>query len=107
MDASMREMGVGDLAVPKKMRRIGAAFYERQAEYRQALAAPDAGLLAGVLTQNVYAGNAPPGGAERLADYVRSVAAALATQDAEASTWSALSFPDPAGASAETNREHV
>ena len=26
MDASMREMGVGDLAVPRKMRRIGAAF---------------------------------------------------------------------------------
>src|SRR3954447_23871272 len=25
MDASMREMGVGDLAVPKKMRRVGAA----------------------------------------------------------------------------------
>ena len=31
MDASMREMGVGDLTVPRKMRRIGAAFYERQA----------------------------------------------------------------------------
>ncbi len=38
MDASMREMGVGDLAVPRKMRRVGAAFYTRQAEYRKALA---------------------------------------------------------------------
>src|SRR5262249_18065333 len=36
--ASMREMGVGDLAVPRKMRRIGEAFYGRQAAYRAALA---------------------------------------------------------------------
>ena len=39
MDESMREMGVGDLAVPRKMRRIGEAFYGRQATYREALSA--------------------------------------------------------------------
>jgi cytochrome b pre-mRNA-processing protein 3 len=39
MDESMREMGVGDLAVPRKMRRIGEAFYGRQEIYRQALGA--------------------------------------------------------------------
>src|SRR3990172_4805977 len=27
MDANLREMGVGDLAVPRKMRGIGEAFY--------------------------------------------------------------------------------
>src|SRR5437660_12380139 len=27
MDANVREMGVGDLAAPRKMRRIGEAFY--------------------------------------------------------------------------------
>ena len=43
MDASLREMGVGDLAVPRKMRGIGEAFYGRQAAYRAALAAPDEG----------------------------------------------------------------
>ena len=41
MDDSMREMGVGDLAVPRNMRRIGEAFYGRQAAYRVALEAPD------------------------------------------------------------------
>ena len=41
MDDNLREMGVGDLAVPKEMRRIGEAFYGRQAAYGAALDAPD------------------------------------------------------------------
>ena len=40
MDDSMREMGVGDLAVPRKMHRISGAFYGRQAAYRGALELP-------------------------------------------------------------------
>jgi cytochrome b pre-mRNA-processing protein 3 len=39
MDHNLREMGVGDLAVPKEMRRIGEAFYGRAQAYRAALAA--------------------------------------------------------------------
>jgi cytochrome b pre-mRNA-processing protein 3 len=35
MDDNMREMGVGDLAVPRRMRRIGEAFYGRQAAWRR------------------------------------------------------------------------
>ena len=39
MDDCMREMGVGDLAVPKKVKRAAAAFYERASVYRRGLAA--------------------------------------------------------------------
>lgn len=39
MDDCMREMGVGDLTVPKKVKRAAAAFYERAASYRSELAA--------------------------------------------------------------------
>ena len=56
MDESMREMGVGDLAVPRKMRRIGEAFYGRQATYREALVAADEQPLAAALQRNVFAG---------------------------------------------------
>ena len=42
MDATLREMGVGDLAVPRSMRRIGEAFYGRQAVVEAALAAEPA-----------------------------------------------------------------
>src|ERR1700757_4932293 len=40
MDHNLREMGVGDLSVPKEMQRMGEAFYGRAQAYRAALAAP-------------------------------------------------------------------
>lgn len=38
MDDCMREMGVGDLTVPKRVKRAAAVFYERSGAYRNALA---------------------------------------------------------------------
>ena len=60
MDDSMREMGVGDLAVPRNMRRIGEAFYGRQAAYRVALEAPNDEPLAAALDRNVFADGSAP-----------------------------------------------
>ena len=37
MDHNLREMGIGDLKVPKEMRRMGEAFYGRSQAYRAAL----------------------------------------------------------------------
>ena len=39
LDANLREMGVGDVAVPKRMRNFGEAFYGRQGAYLAALQA--------------------------------------------------------------------
>ena len=33
LDSNLREMGVGDLAVPKRMRQFAEAFYGRQTAY--------------------------------------------------------------------------
>jgi cytochrome b pre-mRNA-processing protein 3 len=96
MDGSLREMGIGDLGVPTKMRKIGEAFYGRQAAYAAALADPDQDILVGALNRNVF--GAPTGtdlGATRLAAYVRAVASALAGQDGEALSRAQLTFPDP------------
>ena len=93
MDDSMREMGVGDLAVPRKMRRIGAAFYGRQAAYRAGLDSPGGRLLAAVLERNVFAGVTSLGGVGRLAAYVREAVARLAAQDGFER--GELAFPDP------------
>jgi cytochrome b pre-mRNA-processing protein 3 len=93
MDDSMREMGVGDLAVPRRMRRIGAAFYGRLAAYRTALAAPDDGPLAAALERNVFGGPAAGEAAFRLAAYMREAARRLAAQDGFAC--GELAFPDP------------
>ncbi len=93
MDASMREMGVGDLAVPRKMRRIGDAFYARQATYGTALTEPDNARLTGLLHRNIFAGAAQPDGAERLATYSRAAVHLLAEQ--EGFDRGELAFPDP------------
>jgi cytochrome b pre-mRNA-processing protein 3 len=96
MDGSLREMGVGDLAVPAKMRKIGEAFYGRQAAYVAALAACNREPLVAALARNVF--GAQPGaqlGAIRLATYARAVADELADQDGEALGRAELNLPDP------------
>lgn len=99
MDGSLREMGVGDLAVPAKMRKIGEAFYGRQAAYGAALVAGDADPLVAALQRNVFGAPAgtPGPGARELAAYVRAVAAELANQSGEALIRAEFSFPDPEG----------
>src|SRR5262245_1005076 len=82
MDESLREMGVGDLAVPRKMRGIGEAFYGRQAAYRAALTVTGDEALSAALQRNVFAGAAEPVAAVRLATYVREAVRQLATLDA-------------------------
>ena len=65
LDDALREMGVGDLSVGKKMRRLGEAFYGRGKSYETAIAAlPDTGPLTALLARTVYEG----GDAGRAAD---------------------------------------
>jgi cytochrome b pre-mRNA-processing protein 3 len=93
MDENMREMGVGDLAVPGKMRRIGEAFYRRQAAYAAALAAPHGDVLAEALARNLLARCSGPESAARLAAYCRQSLRELNTQGGLTS--GEVSFPDP------------
>lgn len=69
LDGALREMGVGDLAVGKRMRKLGEAFYGRAQAYDAAFAAlPDRTLLRDILARTVFAASeTDPGG---LADYV-------------------------------------
>lgn len=91
IDHNFREMGVGDLAVPKQMRRVGEAFYGRAAAYEQALLRGDE-ELAEALTRNIFGKSAQ--GAQRLALYVRDAVRALAVQNDFSR--GALDFPAPA-----------
>jgi len=92
MDANLREMGVGDLAVPRTMRRIGEAFYGRQAAYGTALNSNNPQALVEVLARNFLDRGE---GAERLAGYVRVAVQALAAQDVAELCAGKLGFPDP------------
>ena len=82
MDDSLRELGTGDLSVPKKVRRAATGLYERTMAYRIALAAPDDGPLLGVLAEHVYGGQHPA--APALARYLRAAAGVREGAGAEA-----------------------
>ena len=57
LDGAMREMGVGDLAMAKRMRRLGEAFYGRLQAYEEALAAlPDRSVLEAVVARTILDG---------------------------------------------------
>jgi cytochrome b pre-mRNA-processing protein 3 len=97
MDDNLREMGVGDLAVPKRMRQIGEAFYGRAKAYDGAFAAAGDAALADALWRNVYAGVAEhEADSRRLALYTAETVRHLARQNAADIADGRVSFPDPA-----------
>jgi cytochrome b pre-mRNA-processing protein 3 len=56
LDDALREMGVGDLSVGKKMRKLGEAFFGRVKTYHAAFDhLPDTTELEAVLARTVYA----------------------------------------------------
>ena len=95
MDHSLREMGVGDLSVPKKMRKVGEAYFGRAAAYEPGLAAGDAAMLAEPIGRTVFAEAAGPGAAGALAAYAIAAADKLKAQDEEAIAAAGPGFPDP------------
>jgi cytochrome b pre-mRNA-processing protein 3 len=79
MDRSLREMGVTDLGVPKKIQKMGNLFYGLLANISDAIDKADRTELETVLTRNVFGGEAVPGVA-MLADYLLAEAAAIAVR---------------------------
>jgi cytochrome b pre-mRNA-processing protein 3 len=81
MDDVMREMGVGDSTVPKKMRTASEALYGRLDAYGRAVRSDEPELLVEALTRNVFGDatevleNFAP--ARALAGYTRTMIAHL------------------------------
>jgi cytochrome b pre-mRNA-processing protein 3 len=93
MDDNLREMAIGDLAVPKKMQAFGEAFYGRIAAYDMALTdSPEA--LAQAISRNVLDGGSIES-ARRLAAYALAVIATFEKLEAAALTNGSWSFPPP------------
>jgi cytochrome b pre-mRNA-processing protein 3 len=92
MDDNFREMGVGDLTVPKEMQRIGEAFYGRAKAYDAALDGGDVEALETALARNIYNAAGLNAGARRLAVYTRTAAAMIGDQDVVDGR---AQFPDP------------
>lgn len=96
MDRSLREMGVGDISVGKKVKKMAQAFYGRAAAYDEGLSCylnePEA--LVEAVRRNIFPGSETSAGAEKIARYMVEAAGALEGQSAEALLSGEVIFPD-------------
>jgi cytochrome b pre-mRNA-processing protein 3 len=91
LDTALRESGVGDSGVPKRMKTLAQAFYGRARTYDAALDSHDPAELPAALARNVTGG--PP--AESLARYVRAAEATLTQTGLDALLRQGPACPDP------------
>lgn len=96
-DDALRELGVGDLVVGKKIRKMAENFYGRVQVYDAAMngASPTEkqAALAGALARNVY-GTDDAAQAAGLASYVTSVAVAIDEQSQKEIACGGVVFPE-------------
>lgn len=96
MDRALREMGVGDLSVPGKVKKMASAFCGRVQAYDAAVEAGSEERLKAVLLRNIFSEE----GADEtqiaaLAHYVRTNVAALSCAPVERLQEGAVEFCGP------------
>jgi len=97
MDRNLREMGVGDLSVGKKVKNLAQYFYAMAAACREGLKG-GSNALDGPLRQYVYQDIEPAVGAlAAFATYMRASEALLTEQDAAAIAGGKIAFAPPPG----------
>jgi cytochrome b pre-mRNA-processing protein 3 len=97
MDDACRRLGIGDMGVPRHVKKAAAAVLERGNTYRAAMAdSAEGDALAAVLASEIWQGAAESArGAVPLADYVRRAAASLETQEGAGLLAGNVDFPEP------------
>jgi cytochrome b pre-mRNA-processing protein 3 len=96
VDHSLRELGIGDVGVPKRMKRLARMFYGRAEAYRAALVDSDGEALAAALQRNIQPEAEDWPGCIPLARYTVVAHAALARQpDETLLTGRVMFMPDP------------
>jgi cytochrome b pre-mRNA-processing protein 3 len=104
VDDNLREMGVGDMKIGKKVRGYAEAFFGRAKVYDRALKGE--GDLVDALSRNVY-GVEDAADAPSLAHYVTKAEAALAEQDLDTLQKGSVRFPAPNGRTSEEEASHA
>ncbi len=86
MDRTVRELGVGDMGVARRVKAMAQAMYGRAAVYSAAVRNPEQGALEDALRRNLYGTveSPDPAGVAAMAGYVRRAVAALAACDSVA-----------------------
>ncbi len=96
MDRNLRELGVGDLSVGKKVKSLAKSFYGRTVAYERGLLADDEGDLEASLRRNLYDGVDPDERQiEAMIAYLRSEVVRLAAIPAQQIFAGDCDFADP------------
>jgi cytochrome b pre-mRNA-processing protein 3 len=98
-DVALREIGVGDLTVPKRMKKMAQGWLGRSAVYRAAIESGDEAALARAIARNVYGDEQKvddEAASKRLARYALAQDAAFASLTVEDLGREPLKFVDPA-----------
>lgn len=96
LDHNLREMGVGDMSIGKKVRKMGGAFYGRTEAYDQALSVyEDRPVeLVSAIERNVFAEQGNPDGAQMLARYMSDSTQRLSDQNTDDLLAGIIEFPE-------------
>lgn len=78
LDDALRDLGVGDLSVGKKMRKLGEAFYGRVKSYESTLTDGDV-ILRDLVARTLYADNAE-GAVDAMVAYIHASESSLGNQ---------------------------
>jgi cytochrome b pre-mRNA-processing protein 3 len=99
IDGSLRELGVGDLGVGPRVKRLARHFYGRMEAYGAGLDAGASATLEAALGRNLYAGEpVPPDRLKRIAGYMCQIEAGLAAQPFARLAEGEVVFVPPPGA---------
>lgn len=97
MDHNLREMGVGDMNVGKRVRKMGEAFYGRAVNYQRALQTGRRDDLCDALRRNLFGTVSAPSTAAvtMMADYVTDARNHLRRQPSDGIKAAEFNFPTP------------
>ncbi|KQQ59016.1 MULTISPECIES: ubiquinol-cytochrome C chaperone family protein [Rhizobium/Agrobacterium group] len=96
LDHSMRELGIGDQGVPKRMKKFAGMFYGRLESYAAALDGDDVDALAAALARNIYPqSEATPADMRGLATWMMAASDALTAQSEDLIATGQVTLPTP------------
>jgi len=97
LDQNLREMGVGDLGIAKRVRKMASAFYGRTAAYDEALDgySENPQTLEMAVKRNMFPDCEEADGARMIAAYMVSCDLALRAQEIEKLLDGDVAFPEP------------
>lgn len=97
VDHSLRELGIGDMGIPKRMKTLSRMFYGRTTSYGRAIDAGDIDELAAALLRNVRPDQTDWPEAQHLAAYALQASRSLAAQDLGTLLSGTVTFPAASG----------